>query len=120
MAQIAGQGRLLVRFIVIKKLLLAGALFVISLAAVFGDFHYAELPDFASTWRNADRQFLSSLAVKGTLLGSTRLMRLALVLGRYAALIPVAAKATWVGCLWNSRMLCIKKAPEHGLFWGTP
>ena len=42
MAQIAGQGRLLVRLIVIKKLLLAGALFAISLAAVFGDVHYAE------------------------------------------------------------------------------
>ena len=60
MAQIAGQGRLLVRLIVIKKLLLAGVLFAISLAAVFGDVHYAELSDFAETWGNADRQFLSS------------------------------------------------------------
>ena len=47
MAQIAGQGRLLVRLIVIKKLLLAGALFVISLAAMFGDVHYAELSDLS-------------------------------------------------------------------------
>ena len=105
MAQIAGQGRLLVRLIVIKKLLLAGALFVISLAAVFGDVHYAELSDFAETWGNADRQFLSSLAVKGTLLGPTRLMRLALVSGLYAALILVAAWATWVGRRWGEWLL---------------
>ena len=64
MAQTPAQGRLLVRLIVIKKLLLAGVLFAISLAAVFGDVHYAELSDFAETWGNADRQFLSSLAVK--------------------------------------------------------
>ncbi len=105
MAQIAGQGRLLVRLIVIKKLLLAGALFAVSLAAVFGDFHYAELSDFAETWGNADRQFLSSLAVKGTLLGPTRLMRLALVSGLYAALILVAAWATWVGRRWGEWLL---------------
>ena len=105
MAQIAGQGRLLVRLIVIKKLLLAGVLFAISLAAVFGDVHYAELSDFAETWGNADRQFLSSLAVKGTLLGPTRLMRLALVSGLYAALILVAAWATWVGRRWGEWLL---------------
>ena len=105
MAQIAGRGRLLVRLIVIKKLLLAGALFAISLAAVFGDVHYAELSDFAETWGNADRQFLSSLAVKGTLLGPTRLMRLALVSGLYAALILVAAWATWVGRRWGEWLL---------------
>ena len=105
MAQIAGQGRLLVRLIVIKKLLLAGVLFAISLAAVFGDVRYSELSDFAETWGNADRQFLSSLAVKGTLLGPTRLMRLALVSGLYAALILVAAWATWVGRRWGEWLL---------------
>ena len=105
MAQIAAQGRLLVRLVVIKKLLLAGVLFAISLAAVFGDVHYAELSDFAETWGNADRQFLSSLAVKGTLLGPTRLMRLALVSGLYAALIFVAAWATWVGRRWGEWLL---------------
>ena len=107
MAQIAGQGRLLVRLIVIKKLLLAGALFAISLAAVFGDVHYAELSDFAETWGNADRQFLSSLAVKGTLLGPTRLMRLAFVSGLYATLIFVAAWATWVGRRWGEWLLVV-------------
>ena len=105
MAQTPAQGRLLVRLIVIKKLLLAGVLFAISLAAVFGDVHYAELSNFAETWGNADRQFLSSLAVKGTLLGPTRLMRLALVSGLYAALILVAAWATWVGRRWGEWLL---------------
>ena len=105
MAQISGQGRWLIRLIVVKKLLLAGVLLTLSLAAVFGDVHYAELSDFAETWGNADRQFLSSLAVKGTLLGPTRLMRLALVSGLYAALILVAAWATWVGRRWGEWLL---------------
>ena len=105
MAQISGQGRWLIRLIVVKKLLLAGVLLCISLAAVFGDVHYAELSDFAETWGNADRQFLSSLAEKGSLLGPTRLMRLALVSGLYAALILVAAWATWVGRRWGEWLL---------------
>ena len=105
MAEIATQGRLLIRLIVIKKLLLAGVLLAISLAAVFGDVHYAELSDFAETWGNGDRQFLSSLAVKGTLLGPTRLMRLAFFSGLYAALILVAAWATWVGRRWGEWLL---------------
>ena len=105
MAEIAAQGRLLIRLIVIKKLLLAGVLLAISLAAVFGDVHYAELSDFAETWGNGDRQFLSALAVKGTLLGPTRLMRLAFVSGLYAALILVAAWATWVGRRWGEWLL---------------
>ena len=105
MAQISGQGRWLIRLIVVKKLLLAGVLLAISLAAVFGDVHYAELTDFAETWGKADRQFLSSLAVKGTLLGPTRLTRLAFVSGLYAALILVAAWATWVGRRWGEWLL---------------
>ena len=105
MAQSSGQGRWLIRLIVVKKLLLAGALLAISLAAVFGDVHYAELSDFAETWGKADRQFLSSLAEKGTLLGPTRLMRLAFVSGLYAAMIMVAAWATWVGRRWGEWLL---------------
>jgi len=105
MAQSSGQGRWLIRLIVVKKLLLAGVLLAISLAAVFGDVHYAELSDFAETWGKADRQFLSSLAEKGTLLGPTRLMRLAFVSGLYAAMIMVAAWATWVGRRWGEWLL---------------
>jgi|TARA_B100000073_G_scaffold72084_1_gene53836 uncharacterized membrane protein (DUF2068 family) len=105
MAQISGQGRWLIRLIVVKKLLLAGVLLAISVAAAFGDVHYAQLSDFAETWGNADRQFLSSLAEKGSLLGPTRLMRLAFVSGLYAALILVAAWATWVGRRWGEWLL---------------
>ena len=105
MAQSSGQGRWLIRLIVVKKLLLAGVLLTISLAAVFGDVHYAELSDFAETWGKADRQFLSSLAEKGTLLGPTRLMRLAFVSGLYAAMIMIAAWATWVGRRWGEWLL---------------
>ena len=105
MAQTADRGRWLIRLIVLKKLLLAAVLLVISLAALFGDLHYAELSDFAEAWGRADRQFLSSLAEKGTLLGPTRLMRLALVSGVYAGLIMVAAWATWVGRRWGEWLL---------------
>ena len=72
---------------------------------MFGDVHYAELSDFAETWGKADRQFLSSLAEKGTLLGPTRLMRLAFVSGLYAAMIMIAAWATWVGRRWGEWLL---------------
>ena len=107
MAQTADRGRWLIRLIVLKKLLLAAVLLAISLAAVFGDVHYAELSDFAETWGRSDRQFLSSLAEKGTLLGPNRLMRLALVSGLYAGLILVAAWATWVGRRWGEWLLVV-------------
>ena len=105
MARIAGKGRWLIRLIVLKKILLAGVLLAISLAAAFGDMHYAELSDFAEIWGKADRQLLSSLAEKGTLLGPTRLMRLALVSGFYSALILLAAWATLVGRRWGEWLL---------------
>ena len=94
MARSAGQSRWLIRLIVVKKVLLAVVLAAISIAAVFGDIHYAQLSDFAESWGHADRQLLSSLAEKGTILGPTKLMRLAVVSGLYAALILVAAWAT--------------------------
>ena len=105
MRQSAGQGRWLIRLIVIKKVLLAVVLLLISLAALFGDVHYAQLSDFADSWGQADRQFLSAMAQKGTVLGPTRLMRLAVVSGFYAFLIFVAAWATWVGRRWGEWLL---------------
>ena len=107
MAQTVDRSRWLIRLIVLKKLLLAAVLLVISLAAMFGDVHYAQLSDFAETWGRSDRQFLSSLAEKGTLLGPNRLMRLALVSGLYAGLILVAAWATWLGRRWGEWLLVI-------------
>ena len=107
MAQTADRGRWLIRLIVLKKLLLAAVLLAISLAAMFGDVHYAQLSDFAETWGRSDHQFLSSLAEKGTLLGPNRLMRLALVSGLYAGLILVAAWATWIGRRWGEWLLVV-------------
>ena len=49
MSQSVGQGRWLIRLIVIKKVLLAVVLLLISLAALFGDVHYAQLSDFADS-----------------------------------------------------------------------
>ena len=105
MARSAGQSRWLIRLVVVKKVLLAVVLAAISVAAVFGDIHYAQLSDFAESWGQADRQLLSSLAEKGTILGPTKLMRLAVVSGLYAALILVAAWATWVGRHWGEWLL---------------
>ena len=89
----------------IKKVLLAVVLLLISLAALFGDVHYAQLSDFADSWGQADRQFLSAMARKGTVLGPTRLMRLAVVSAVYALLIFVAAWATWLGRRWGEWLL---------------
>ena len=105
MSQSVGQGRWLIRSIVIKKVLLAVVLLLISLAALFGDVHYAQLSDFADSWGQADRQFLSAMARKGTVLGPTRLMRLAVVSTVYALLIFVAAWATWLGRRWGEWLL---------------
>ena len=105
MSQSVGQGRWLIRLIVIKKVLLAVVLLLISLAALFGDVHYAQLSDFADSGGQADRQFLSAMARKGTVLGPTRLMRLALVSAVYALLIFVAAWATWLGRRWGDWLL---------------
>ena len=105
MSQSVGQGRWLIRLIVIKKVLLAVVLLLISLAALFGDVHYAQLSDFADSWGQADRQFLSAMARKGTVLGPTRLMRLAVVSAVYALLIFVAAWATWLGRRWAEWLL---------------
>lgn len=55
MSQAADKERWLIRLIVIKKVLLAAVLLVISLAALYGDIHYAQLSDFADTWGQADR-----------------------------------------------------------------
>ena len=105
MSQSVGQGRWLIRLIVIKKVLLAVVLLLISLAALFGDVHYAQLSDFADSWGQADRQFLSAMARKGTVLGPTRLMRLAVVSAVYALLIFVAAWASWLGRRWGEWLL---------------
>ena len=105
MSQSVGQGRWLIRLIVIKKVLLAVVLLLLSLAALFGDVHYAQLSDFADSWGQADRQFLSAMARKGTVLGPTRLMRLAVVSAVYALLIFVAAWATWLGRRWGEWLL---------------
>ena len=50
MSQAADKERWLIRLIVIKKVLLAAVLLVISLTALYGDIYYAQLSDFADTW----------------------------------------------------------------------
>ena len=105
MSQSAGHGRWLIRLIVIKKVLLALTLLLISMAALFGEVYYAQLSVFAETWGQADHQFLSAVAQKDTVLGPTRLMRLAVVSSLYALLILVAAWATWVGRRWGEWLL---------------
>ena len=97
MSQAADKERWLIRLIVIKKVLLAAVLLVISLAALYGDIHYAQLSDFADTWGQADRRFLAAMAQQGAVLGPTRLIQLAVVSALYALLILVVACGTWLG-----------------------
>ena len=105
MQQSRGQGRWLIKLIVLKKVLLALVLLAISLAALFGQSHYAELSDFAQTWGQADRELLSHLAKQGTEMGPIRLLRLAFAAAVYSALILLAAWATWTGRRWGEWFL---------------
>ncbi|QNJ06863.1 hypothetical protein SynMEDNS5_02160 [Synechococcus sp. MEDNS5] len=105
MAQSQGRGRWLIKLIVLKKVLLALVLLAISFAALFGQSHYAELSDFAQSWGQADRELLSHLAEQGTLLGPTRLIRLAIASAVYSGLILLAAWATWTGRHWGEWLL---------------
>ena len=94
MSQAADKERWLIRLIVIKKVLLAAVLLVLSLAALYGDIHYAQLSDFADTWGQADRRLLAAMAQQGAVLAPTRLIHLAVVSALYALLILVAAWGT--------------------------
>ena len=105
MAQPRGQGRWLIKLIVLKKVVLALVLLMISLAALFGINNYAELSDFAQAWAQADRELLSGLAEQGSLLGPTRLIRLAVASAGDSVLILMAAWATWTGRHWGEWLL---------------
>ncbi|ABB35868.1 DUF2127 domain-containing protein [Synechococcus sp. CC9605] len=105
MSKAADKGLWLIRLIVIKKVLLAAVLLVISLAALYGDIHYAQLSDFADTWGQADRRLLAAMAQQGAVLGPTRLIQLAVVSALYALLILVAAWGTWFGRRWGEWLL---------------
>ena len=105
MSQAADKERWLIRLIVIKKVLLAAVLLVISLAALYGDIHYAQLSDFADTWGQADRRLLVAMAQQGAVLEPTRLIQLAVVSALYALLILVAACGTWLGRRWGEWLL---------------
>ena len=105
MSQAADKERWLIRLIVIKKVLLAAVLLVISLAALYGDIYYAQLSDFADTWGQADRRLLAAMAQQGAVLGPTRLIQLAEVSALYALLILVAAWGTWLGRRWGEWLL---------------
>ena len=105
MSQAADKERWLIRLIVIKKVLLAAVLLVISLAALYGDIYYAQLSDFADTWGQADRRLLAAMAQQGAVLGPTRLIQLAVVSALFALLILVAAWGTWLGRRWDEWLL---------------
>ena len=105
MSQAADKERWLIRLIVIKKVLLAAVLLVISLAALYGDIYYSQLSDFADTWGQADRRLLAAMAQQGAVLGPTRLIQLAVVSALYALLILVATWGTWLGRRWGEWLL---------------
>ena len=79
MSQAADKGCWVLGLIVIKKVLHAAVLLVISLAALYGDIRYAQLLDFADTWGQADHRLFAAMAQQGAVLGTTRLIQLAVV-----------------------------------------
>ena len=86
---------LLVRLIVIKKVVVATLLVSLSLAALWGSSHTAQLVQLADLFGEADRRLLAALARQALDLGPEALRGIAAVMGSYALLVYVAAWATW-------------------------
>jgi len=101
----SGSSRLLLRLIVIKKVVLALILLLVSVAALVGSRQFDQLSHWADVWGQANRELLVQAADRAELLGPSRLGRLAVLSGVYAALILLAAWATWVGRHWGEWLL---------------
>ena len=101
----SGSGQWLLRLIVIKKVLIALLLLLVSMAALAGSREFDQISHFAEIWGASNRELLVQAADQPQMLGPTRLGRLAVVSGFYAALILLAAWATWVGRHWGEWLL---------------
>ena len=77
----------LIRLIVVKKVLVASVLLLVSVAATFSSMDMQRLARQAELWADADRRILVRLAQQGLDLGPDALRAFAVVTGMYALLV---------------------------------
>jgi len=95
----------LIRLIVVKKVLVASVLLLVSVAATFSSMDMQRLVRQAELWADADRRILVRLAQQGLDLGPDALRAFAVVTGMYALLVYLAAWATFTDHLWGDWLL---------------
>ena len=95
----------LIRLIVVKKVLVASVLLLVSVAATFSSMDMQRLVRQAELCADADRRILVRLAQQGLDLGPDALRAFAVVTGMYALLVYLAAWATFTERLWGDWLL---------------
>lgn len=96
---------LLIRLIVIKKVVVASLLLVLSMAAALGSQDMGRLAMLADVWAESDRRVLEGLARRALALGPDALRGLAGVAAVYSALVYLAAWAAWTDRRWGDWLL---------------
>ena len=84
----------LIRLIVVKEVLVASVLLLVSVAATFSSMDMQRFAKYAELWADADRRILVRLAQQGLDLGPDALPVFAGVAGIYSLLVYLAAWAT--------------------------
>ena len=124
----------LIRLIVVKKVLVASVLLLVSVAATFSSMDMQRLARQAELWADADRRILVRLAQQGLDLDPEALRAFAVVTGMDALLEYLAAWATFTERPWGywllvgllrcrchsrSEISFMNKAPVTCWCWGS-
>ena len=96
---------LLIRLIVIKKVVVATLLLLVSVAASISSQDMGRLALLADDLVAGDRMLLASLARRALDLGPDSLRAIALISGSYALLVYLAAWAAWNERRWGDWLL---------------
>ena len=96
---------LLIRLIVIKKVVVATLLLLVSVAASISSQDMGRLALLADDLVDGDRKVLASLARRALDLGPESLRAIALISGSYALLVYLAAWAAWNERRWGDWLL---------------
>ena len=101
---------LLIRLIVIKKVVVATLLLLVSVAASISSQDMGRLALLADDLVDGDRMLLANLAQLALNLGPDSLRAIALVTGTYALLVYLAAWAAWNERRWGDWLLVVLMA----------
>ena len=96
---------LLIRLIVIKKVMVASLLLVLSVAAAVGSQDMGGLEMLADVWAESDRRLLEGLARRALALGPDALRGLVGVAAVNSVLVYLAAWAAWTDRRWGDWLL---------------